>query len=393
MRCTRYILIMLTLLLTAAPAMAVTFESSDITGTWQGYWFETTLNDSYKYWIKTTIVVDGSGDITGVWNSSTGGSGIVESGNISLANTGAVSFTMHMDDNTDVVSSSAWLDVSKTYAYAVTRHGTRMASGLLVKAGQAEYTTADFNGSWRGLSVEGEPSSVADPESYWIESLMDITADGDCTGTWDYMGEGTGVIGASSVAMNAAGVITGTLNVEAWAGGPITVTDGQMDAGKLVGAALTSKASGEEGRIIIFRRNRNDMAQADMAGTWRIYMDDIVTLSSQIWVYGEVTLDEAGSVSGTWTDPDGNTGILSGTISVGANGDLQGTVSNDTEGVVLSVEKGTLCESANCAGMVLTHADSSDPAHILTHAFLIRKQDVPAATTGNIVGANSLLLQ
>lgn len=388
--------------LLAQQAVAATFGQDDLTGTWKGYWFETTSTNSYKYWIRTTVTVDDQGNISGDYLTSNDGTGTVDSGSIEISSNGSVSFTMHMSDGSDVVSSSAWMDLSKTYAYAATRHGTRMATGMLVKTGQVAYSTADLAGDWRGLILEGQQN--LNGESWWVETSTTVSTEGTSSGSWDYMNEDTGTISSSTVTLDAQGGYGGSLTITggsaaALSEGPqdasqtVNLIDGLMDASRQLGVVVTEKLSGAYGRMIRIRRDRNDLQTSDLEGDWKLYMTEIVDMTTQYWVHGDLSIDAAGSISGDWYGPEGQTGTFSGEVFVNAQGDLSGYIVNDTIGKTLTLDKGSLCESTNCAGALLRWGSTSVFGHTLSHAFLVRKQVSQPVAGGNMGISGLLLLQ
>lgn len=95
------------------------YQTTDLQGTWAGYFVE--ILDGLVYWIYGAITVDGDGNITGGrWEAVSGTTGTFTGGNVSLDPEGKLSGTLSSSDNRVMTVQSGYMDAGKSIITAVT---------------------------------------------------------------------------------------------------------------------------------------------------------------------------------------------------------------------------------------------------------------------------------
>ncbi|MBW2370520.1 MAG: hypothetical protein JRH15_21825 [Deltaproteobacteria bacterium] len=311
------------LFLIAAVAGAETFTSSDLEGSWNGYIIEVDPTSGQIYWLFGDMALDGAGDVTGgSMTVPTGQTGNITDGSISLASDGSLSGSFATQAGIDYTIVDGVQDQNHTmFSFVTVNDNNALSLGLGYKQG-GTYSQADMMGDWRFYGIEIDPALGV----YWIMGDGILDAAGNLTSS-TYVGP-TGESMSSTggqFALDQNGKITGGFQFE----GPLnaTVQDGTLDQGKSISTFVATNDQNQLDLVIGLKKG-GAYTPSDLMGDWTFYNFMIDPVNERAsWVNGNGSIDGNGSISGSYTDPFGNSiSITSSKVTLNASGELSGTL-------------------------------------------------------------------
>jgi len=189
------------------------------------------------------------------------------------------------------------------------------------------FSTSDFEGTWIGYDISVNP---AIPAVFWLRGTSIVDASGNFIAASYIAPDGTTIAAtAGSVALDRKGVMSGSFTLET--GDTVTVVHGKLDQSK-TNATFVSVATDGSMDIGYFFKSGGTFAASDLEGTWYGYQMIIdATTGAVFWVRGTYDVNASGSVTGSFTGPDGSTVTVdSGILSLDSDGILSGNLALST---------------------------------------------------------------
>jgi len=347
-------------------SVAATFSNADFSGTWSFYCDCQQEADTFNGWVYGTMESDGAGNITGgTGTNSLGESITVPPATYTLNSDGTMTITL--TDMTIHAAMNDGKDVIATVETSINCGGdnhTEYGHGVAIK-NQGVFDGGDFNGTWNMYTAWQDKDAV---NNGWVYGPITSDGAGGITaGTTLTFQDGTTdtIVAGSTYTVNANGTMTVvTLNL---ASGVTVDVIGAMNDGKdVVGIVYTVADGGVDiaygaGTII---KNQGGFDNSNFASDWSFY------LSSQEkdavdngWVYGTLTSNGAGVITGGQVTDEGDGGAFSpippGTYTVNANGTMTISISGTTL-------IGAMADLKDVVGFVHTHTNTETPAAPVT---------------------------
>lgn len=207
------------------------FQTSNLEGTWHGYYLEINYVSGDVYWVYATLNVNSIGTVTG--GSLTGPLGPISTfngGSLSLDPNGILSGTITTAAGNTVTVSHGKMDQGKTVAgFVDTTSNSELDVGVFIKTG-GSFQTGNLKGTWHGYFTEIDKVSKL---GYWVYATLNIDSSGSVTGgTYTYPGSSGGTFTGGSLSLNSNGKLSGTLSTSKPS--TITIRDGKMDQEKTI---------------------------------------------------------------------------------------------------------------------------------------------------------------
>ena len=173
--------------------------------------------------------------------------------------------------------------------------------GFNVSVFAQTFQTSDFEGNWYVYSIEVNPTM---PAVYWIRGSVNMDESGNLTGTY-YAPDGSSVaLSSAQVALDHKGIISGFFTAE---GVTTTVVHGKMDQSKTFGTSVLLGADSTMDLLSIIKSGGTFTA-SDLEGTWYAYQVIIDPSTGAVfWTYGTYDVDASGTLTGSFSAPDGST--------------------------------------------------------------------------------------
>jgi hypothetical protein len=390
--------VVLLVLLTAVPAQAVPYGTSDLAGSWRGQWMEGTTGN-VRYWLSITVTLDSDGDVTsGTWNSSAGLSGTISGGSMDMDGLGSISGSMtYVGDQAGTITvHHGWIDESKDMVYMVTKKGGgQLAAGMLCKQENSGFSTADLEGDW-SMFMQDCGLGAGD-DTYWIKTDLTLNDQGLGSGSYDFQGVFTGSISSASLTLGATGGIAGTMTDDF--PNTIVVGAGQVNPDLSCGTMAITKSYDRLGAGFFIWSTPTGFSTADLHGTWAVYHTYVVDENTMLWIAGYMTVDKAGNITGgEWEgpppsdpeDPTPSGTYVGGTMAVADDGTISGDfILSNAPGKTIDIEGGQMGASKTFAGIVGKWGERVDPGHVLDTVFMVKRAGAAAGLNGPLL----LLLQ
>jgi hypothetical protein len=226
---------------------------------------------------------------------------------------------------------------------------------LAVPTFAQSFSTSDLEGTWIGYDISVNP---AIPAVFWLRGTATMDATGKFIEASYTAPDGT-IIKATGgrLALDRKGVISGSFTLDT--GDTATVVHGKLDQSKTQ-AAFVSVATDSSMDIGYFFKSGGNFLASDLEGTWYGYQTIIdATTGAVFWVYGTYDVDVSGSVTGSFTGPDGSiVTVDSGTLSLDGDGILSGNLAL-SNGRSIIIAHGKIDQSKTTGIFVSTEPDGS----------------------------------
>lgn len=340
------------------------FATTDLQGTWNYHGVTSGDSPAWLGWFYGQGDFDSSGVLTYTsYLNSDGGSSLTSAGTYSVSTDGIITHstnsTLHgaMNQGKDFIVRTLTWGGTELEANKLTKMTVFTKSG-------GTYTTADLQGTWDAHCV----SSGDSPQWLgWCHSQASVDSSGNATWLSFTDSSGNSAPPSTTLSISSDGIITES----AWA-----YFHGTMNSNKDLIVGTLGDSSNNDGYIfVIFQKASGTFAQSDLTGTWNYHY--IATGDSPQWtgwVYGQVSFDSSGNLTGTGYDSDGGTESPGGTFAISTGGVITDTTGgNPTFHAVMSSGKdiviGTMStnnsgtEAESYALVVLLKAEVAEVAY------------------------------
>ncbi len=313
------------ILLIAGFARAETYEATDILGQW--YVYELDVHPTTgAYWLYADVNVAGATSISGSFTGPDGSSQTIAGGNASIASDGALNASFTTNTGLTGTFVDGLQDQYHTiFSYVSSDTDNALGFGVGLKSG-GQYLTADMAGQWRFYGLEVDPTL---PGLYWIVGDAQVEGSGTIS-SGQYSGpDGTTInLTSGQFSIGASGKIVGTFSFEG--GLSSQVMDGMVDYLKTFAVFVDLDNTKRMGFDIALKKGGSYLS-TDLAGTWSFTNFTIDTVQNiAFWVYGSGTIDNSGSLTGSYTAPDTTQfTISSGQAAIDSSGEITGSFTVD----------------------------------------------------------------
>jgi hypothetical protein len=318
-------LFLFAILLIAGFARAETYQEADILGQWYVYELDVHPTDG-AYWLYADVNVAGSSSVGGSFTGPDGSSQTITSGSASIASDGAISASFTTNTGLTGTFVNGLQDQNHTiFSYVSSDTENALGFGVGLKSG-GQYQTADMAGQWRFYGLEVDPVL---PGLYWIVGDAQVESSGTVS-SGQYRGpDGTTIaLTSGQFSIGANGKITAAFSFEG--GLSSQVIDGMVDSLKTLAVFVDMDNTKRMGFDIALKKG-GAYQSTDLAGTWIFYNFTIDTVQDiAYWVYGNGTIDQSGSLTGSYTAPDTTPfTISSGQATIDSSGEITGSFTVD----------------------------------------------------------------
>jgi hypothetical protein len=293
------------------------FSTSDLEGSWTGYYIEINPAIPAVYWLRGTATIDGSGNLlSGVYVTPDGSTVNATGGLLELDPKGVLSgsFAIETGDTVSIVHGKQ--DQSKTNATLVTAATDgSLDIGYFFKNG-GNFVASDLIGTWYGYQTMIVPATGA---VFWLRGSLDIDAAGNVTGSFAGPDGTTILAEGGTVSVDSNGFLSGGVALSSGQEG--VITDGKVDQGKTK-AVFVGTASDGSLTLCQLVKAGGTFKPSDAVGHWYAYGLGIDPSAPAVyWAYGNLEYDTSGnSFTGSYTAPTGETVATTGTATLDAQG-------------------------------------------------------------------------
>ena len=316
------------------PAFAKVFRTSDFEGNWYVYSIEVNPTIPAVYWIRGSVNMDESGNLTGTYYAPDGSSVTLSSAQVALDHKGIISGFFTAEGVTTTVVHGK-MDQGKTFGTSVLL-GADSTMDLLsfIKSG-GTFTASDLEGTWYAYQVIIDASTGA---VFWVYGTYDVDASGTLTGSLSGPDGSTVTADSGTLSLDSEGIITGNLALST--GQTPVIVHGKMDQGKTRGVVVSTVPDGSM-MIGYLNKEGGTFKQSDAAGNWYVYSLNIdPTIPAAYWAYGKAGIDALGNITGSYIAPTGQSVKLTSTFQMNNEGLSTGTFNFDTgdSGILPSIK-------------------------------------------------------
>lgn len=337
----------------SVPAFAKVFRTSDFKGNWYVYSIVVDPTMPAVYWIRGSVNIDESGNLTGTYYAPDDSSVTLSSAQVALDHKGIISGFFTAEGVTTTVVHGK-MDQSKTFGTSVLL-GSDSTMDLLsfIKSG-GTFTANDLEGTWYAYQLIIDASTGA---VFWTYGTYDVEASGTLTGSFSGPDGSTVTADSGTLSLDSAGIITGNLALST--GQTPVILHGKMDQGKTRGVVVSTVP---DGTLMIGYLNKagGTFKQSDAAGKWYVYSLNIdPTIPAVYWAYGKAGIDALGNISGSYIAPTGQSVKLTSTFQMNNEGLSTGIFNFDTgdSGIMPSIKLDQ--GKTNMAGVSIITSGSS----------------------------------
>jgi len=310
----------------------------------QGSFCATTVNPAFDYTLSNTgnitVTQGSSGSNTITRNLVTGTSQAVTLSASGMPSGATPSFSNNPCNpaclSTLTISTSA---STPTGTFPITVSGSplnKSTSFNLVVNPQVTFSTADLEGTWHVYSLDA--SGIEGEVGGWSYGTLTINTTGTVTGgsLTDASGNLT-TISNGLVSITADGYVIGDLT--GTPGTDLIEMNATMlsDKDVIIGVATNQWIDGAKtgfdfSHFWAVKETGAVFAQSDLAGTWQFYgLTTPETAGNEgAWAYGTLTIDNSGTVNGSFSEPNKNFLVTGGNLALGTDGLLTGTVTSQS---------------------------------------------------------------
>jgi hypothetical protein len=308
----------------SVPAFAKVFSTSDFKGNWYVYSIVVDPTMPAVYWIRGSVNIDESGNLTGTYYAPDDSSVTLSSAQVALDHKGTISGFFTAEGVTTTVVYGK-MDQSKTFGTSVLL-GSDSTMDLLsfIKSG-GTFTANDLEGTWYAYQLIIDASTGA---VFWTYGTYDVEASGTITGSFSGPDGSTVTADSGKLSLDSSGIITGNLALST--GQTPVIVHGKMDQGKTSGVVVSTVP---DGTLMIGYLNKigGTFKQSDAAGNWYVYSLNIdPTIPAVYWAYGKAGIDALGNIRGSYIAPTGQSVKLTSTFQMNDEGSSTGTFNFDT---------------------------------------------------------------
>lgn len=318
----------------SVPAFAKVFRTSDFKGNWYVYSIVVDPTMPAVYWIRGSVNIDESGNLTGTYYAPDDSSVTLSSAQVALDHKGIISGFFTAEGVTTTVVHGK-MDQSKTFGTSVLL-GSDSTMDLLsfIKSG-GTFTANDLEGTWYAYQLIIDASTGA---VFWTYGTYDVEASGTLTGSFSGPDGSTVTADSGTLSLDSAGIITGNLALST--GQTPVILHGKMDQGKTRGVVVSTVP---DGTLMIGYLNKagGTFKQSDAAGKWYVYSLNIdPTIPAVYWAYGKAGIDALGNITGSYIAPTGQSVKLTSTFQMNNEGLSTGIFNFDTgdSGILPSIK-------------------------------------------------------
>lgn len=318
----------------SVPAFAKVFRTSDFKGNWYVYSIVVDPTMPAVYWIRGSVNIDESGNLTGTYYAPDDSSVTLSSAQVALDHKGIISGFFTAEGVTTTVVHGK-MDQSKTFGTSVLL-GSDSTMDLLsfIKSG-GTFTANDLEGTWYAYQLIIDASTGA---VFWTYGTYDVEASGTLTGSFSGPDGSTVTADSGTLSLDSAGIITGNLALST--GQTPVILHGKMDQGKTRGVVVSTVP---DGTLMIGYLNKagGTFKQSDAAGKWYVYSLNIdPTIPAVYWAYGKAGIDALGNITGSYIAPTGQSVKLTSTFQMNNEGLSTGIFNFDTgdSGIMPSIK-------------------------------------------------------
>lgn len=337
----------------SVPAFAKVFRTSDFKGNWYVYSIVVDPTMPAVYWIRGSVNIDESGNLTGTYYAPDDSSVTLSSAQVALDHKGIISGFFTAEGVTTTVVHGK-MDQSKTFGTSVLL-GSDSTMDLLsfIKSG-GTFTANDLEGTWYAYQLIIDASTGA---VFWTYGTYDVEASGTLTGSFSGPDGSTVTADSGTLSLDSAGIITGNLALST--GQTPVILHGKMDQGKTRGVVVSTVP---DGTLMIGYLNKagGTFKQSDAAGKWYVYSLNIdPTIPAVYWAYGKAGIDALGNITGSYIAPTGQSVKLTSTFQMNNEGLSTGIFNFDTgdSGIMPSIKLDQ--GKTNMAGVSIITSGSS----------------------------------
>lgn len=337
----------------SVPAFAKVFRTSDFEGNWYVYSIVVDPTMPAVYWIRGSVNIDESGNLTGTYYAPDDSSVTLSSAQVALDHKGIISGFFTAEGVTTTVVHGK-MDQSKTFGTSVLL-GSDSTMDLLsfIKSG-GTFTANDLEGTWYAYQLIIDASTGA---VFWTYGTYDVEASGTLTGSFSGPDGSTVTADSGTLSLDSAGIITGNLALST--GQTPVILHGKMDQGKTRGVVVSTVP---DGTLMIGYLNKagGTFKQSDAAGKWYVYSLNIdPTIPAVYWAYGKAGIDALGNITGSYIAPTGQSVKLTSTFQMNNEGLSTGIFNFDTgdSGIMPSIKLDQ--GKTNMAGVSIITSGSS----------------------------------
>lgn len=337
----------------SVPAFAKVFRTSDFKGNWYVYSIVVDPTMPAVYWIRGSVNIDESGNLTGTYYAPDDSSVTLSSAQVALDHKGIISGFFTAEGVTTTVVHGK-MDQSKTFGTSVLL-GSDSTMDLLsfIKSG-GTFTANDLEGTWYAYQLIIDASTGA---VFWTYGTYDVEASGTLTGSFSGPDGSTVTADSGTLSLDSAGIITGNLALST--GQTPVIVHGKMDQGKTRGVVVSTVP---DGTLMIGYLNKagGTFKQSDAAGKWYVYSLNIdPTIPAVYWAYGKAGIDALGNITGSYIAPTGQSVKLTSTFQMNNEGLSTGIFNFDTgdSGIMPSIKLDQ--GKTNMAGVSIITSGSS----------------------------------
>lgn len=344
------------------------FATTDLQGTWNYHGITSGDSPAWLGWFYGQGDFDSSGTLTYTsYLNSDDGASLTSAGAYSVSTDGIITHstnsTLHgaMNQGKDLIVRT------------LTWGGTEVESNKLAKMTiftktGGTYTTADLQGTW---DVHGVSSGDSPQWLGWLYGQVSV--DASINVAWlSLVCSTTCYTPTTTLSITSDGIVTST---------SLANFNGAMNSNKdLIVATMGDKSTSSfypfyGYNLLIFQKAGGTFSQSDLTGTWNYHY--IATGDSPQWtgwVYGQVSFDSSGNLTGAGYNSDGGTESPGGTFAISTGGVITDTTgANPTFHAVMSSGKdiviGTMStnnsgtEAESYALVVLQKAEVAEVAY------------------------------
>lgn len=337
----------------SVPAFAKVFRTSDFKGNWYVYSIVVDPTMPAVYWIRGSVNIDESGNLTGTYYAPDDSSVTLSSAQVALDHKGIISGFFTAEGVTTTVVHGK-MDQSKTFGTSVLL-GSDSTMDLLsfIKSG-GTFKANDLEGTWYAYQLIIDASTGA---VFWTYGTYDVEASGTLTGSFSGPDGSTVTADSGTLSLDSAGIITGNLALST--GQTPVILHGKMDQGKTRGVVVSTVP---DGTLMIGYLNKagGTFKQSDAAGKWYVYSLNIdPTIPAVYWAYGKAGIDALGNITGSYIAPTGQSVKLTSTFQMNNEGLSTGIFNFDTgdSGIMPSIKLDQ--GKTNMAGVSIITSGSS----------------------------------
>jgi hypothetical protein len=206
-----------------------TFSTSDLAGTWHGYWGEINSGFDQAVWFYGTIVLDSAGNaIGGTYYQPDGSTRTIVGGQLGITSAGILSGTVTTSNGSIITLRHGKMDPGKGFlGWSDIDNDGYYHNGWLVKSG-GTFTTSDLTGTWYGYWGQIDPTFTT---FHWFYGTIILDSDGNAVGGTYYPLDGSPrTIVDGQLGITSDGILSGSVTTSN--GSIITLRHGKMHAQK-----------------------------------------------------------------------------------------------------------------------------------------------------------------